>query len=140
VNVLHSLLLTDGPRCVRTSTYYAHELLKPHRGRTSLTVENPTARDPHGLSVSASSQDRSLSVTLVNPRHDAAMNVKASLSRGTFASASARILTHPDFNACNTFEAPNTIVPRTHAVERTGNGFSISLPPMSVATFEASLA
>jgi alpha-L-arabinofuranosidase len=140
VNVLHSLLLTDGPRCVRTTTYYAHELLKPHRGRMAVSVENSAATDPHGLSVSASTQDRAMSITLVNPRHDIPMLVKAAVSRGNLSSASARILTHPDFNACNTFEAPDTIVPRNHTVERSGGGFTISLPPMSVATVEATLA
>jgi len=42
VNVLQSVLLTDGPEgrnTVRTSTYWAFMLFKPHRGNTSVRVE-----------------------------------------------------------------------------------------------------
>jgi alpha-L-arabinofuranosidase len=68
------------------------------------------------------------------------MRVRAALSRGNATSASARILTHPDFNACNTFEAPDTIVPRDLAVETGSGGIRVSLPPMSVATLEVALS
>jgi len=39
VNVLQSVLLTDGPEgknCVRTTTYYAFMLFKAHRGKTAV--------------------------------------------------------------------------------------------------------
>ena len=39
VNVLHAILLTEEDKCVRTSTYYAFELAKPHRGKTSVKTE-----------------------------------------------------------------------------------------------------
>src|SRR5579859_2805312 len=56
VNVLQSLLLTDGPEgsnCIRTTTYYAFQLFKPHRGKTAIRVEN-TDSSPLAPSVSAS--------------------------------------------------------------------------------------
>jgi alpha-L-arabinofuranosidase len=81
-----------------------------------------------------------MTVTLVNPRHDASMKVRASVSRGSVASASARILSHPDFNACNTFESPDTIVPRDHTVETGRGAISVALPPMSIATVELTLS
>jgi len=45
VNVLQSVLLTDGPEgknCVRTTTYYAFMLFKAHRGKTAVRVEGGT--------------------------------------------------------------------------------------------------
>ena len=42
VNVLQSVLLTDGPEgrnCVRTTSYYAFMLFKPHRSKTAVHVE-----------------------------------------------------------------------------------------------------
>jgi alpha-N-arabinofuranosidase len=42
VNVLQSLLLTDGPEgrnCVRTTNYWAFMLFKPHRSKTAVRVE-----------------------------------------------------------------------------------------------------
>src|SRR5580704_5834944 len=53
VNVLQAVLLTDGPegkRCVRTTSYHAFMMFKPHRLKTSLNVET----DGPDLSVSAS--------------------------------------------------------------------------------------
>ena len=46
VNVLQSLLLTDGPQgehCIRTTTYHAFMLFKAHRAKTSVRVETQGA-------------------------------------------------------------------------------------------------
>ena len=64
VNVLHSLLLTEDDKCIRTTTYHAFDLMKAHRGNKALRVEQPDPA-PLGLSVSASRQDRDLTVTFV---------------------------------------------------------------------------
>jgi len=138
VNVLHALLLTDGERCVRTTTYYAFELLKPHRGGAALQAhcERP---GPLGLSVSASRQADRLALTLVNPKHDAGVKVACTLAAGSASEARARILHHPDFNAANTFASPNLIVPRDHPVEASGAALRLELPPLSVLTLTARL-
>ena len=139
VNVLHALLLADGPRCVRTTTYYAFELLKPHRGNASLRVATADS-SPLGLSVSASRQQDRLVITLVNPKPDAGMKAECVLSSGSVSAAQGRILHHPDFNAANTFDAPNRIVPRDHPVSAAGNALRVELPPLSVLTVTARLA
>jgi alpha-L-arabinofuranosidase len=133
VNVLHALLLTEEDKCVRTSTYYAYELMKPHRGRQSLRVESADA-SPMGLSVSASRQGQELVLTCANPKHDTAIAVDCSLAGATAAGATARLLHHEDMNACNTFQDPNRIVPRDHAVSARGGSVKMELPPLSVAT------
>ena len=133
VNVLHSLLLTEGDRCVRTSTYYAFDLLKPHRSKTAVRVETGDS-SPLGLSVSASRKDQDLVLTCVNPSHDTPLKVNCSLSGVTVSSAQARLLHHPDYNAANTFDAPGRIVPREHPVTATGSRLQLDLPPMSIAT------
>ncbi len=139
VNVLHCLLLTDGNHCVRTTTYYAYELLKPHRGKYSVRVENEH-EGPNELSVSASRQGRQLIVTLVNPKHDQALRVECSVAGAAPAGAAARIIHHPDFNAANTFEQPDLITPSAHPAALSGSGLTIELPPLSVATVEVRLS
>jgi alpha-N-arabinofuranosidase len=139
VNVLHSLLLTEGDRCIRTSTYYAFELLKPHRAKDSLRIENED-REPLGLSASASRKDRNLAVTWVNPRHDEAMDVDCALAGAAATSGSARILHHRDFNACNTFENPEVIVPKDHKIEVSGSRLRVELPPLAIVTAAVNLA
>jgi alpha-L-arabinofuranosidase len=51
-----------------------------------------------------------------------------------FSHLSAQILHDPDFNACNTFENPDRIVPRSHPVTVEGSRVRLDLPMPSVAT------
>ena len=139
VNVLHSVLLTGDDKCFRTPTYHAFDLLKPHRGKVAVRVENADT-DPLGLSVSCSRQAGELVLSCVNPRHDTALNVLADLASVHPASATARILQSDDYNAPNTFEAPDRIVPVDHPVSIEGAKLKFALPPLSVATVMVRLA
>ncbi len=136
VNVLHALLLTDADKCVRTTTYYAFELAAPHRGKTALKTDMADA-SPLGLSVSASRSGPELVVTLVNPRHDGAMNATVGIAGANATAARARILHDPDMNAANTFATPGRIVPRDHPVKVERGALRIELPPLAVATVTA---
>lgn len=139
VNVLHSLLLTDGPRCIKTSTYYVFDLMKAHRSKIALRTEiNDKA--PLGLSISASRKGKEVALTFVNPKHDSGMNVVCSLSGGTPGSVKAQILHDADFNACNTFENPDRIVPRDHRVTISSSALSLELPPLSIAAVTLQLS
>ena len=136
VNVLQSLLLTDGPegqRCVRTTTYYAFQLFKPHRGKTAVRVDSD-ASSPNGLSVSASRDANNLVISFVNPRSDADMTIQAALRGATARQASAQILHDPDWNAYNSFEAPDRVTPRAHPVRVQGSQVQLDLPRLSVVT------
>jgi alpha-N-arabinofuranosidase len=136
VNVLHAILLTDEDKCIRTSTYYAFELAKPHRGNTALKVETAEAA-PLGLSVSASRKGRELVATFVNPKHDTAMAVECTLAGANVAEATGRILHDEDYNACNTFQQPDRLAPKAHAVSVGGGIVRMELPPLSIATVVA---
>jgi alpha-N-arabinofuranosidase len=138
VNVLHSLLLTEGEHCIRTSTYYAFELLKAHRAKTAVRTENPDG-SPLGLSMSASRKEGELVLTFVNPSHEKALSVECPIAGGSPRSAAGRILQHPDFNACNTFESPNTIIPKDHRVEVSSKGVRVELPPLAIVTAAVAL-
>jgi len=133
VNVLHAMLLTEEDRSIRTPAYYAFELLKPHRSKTAIRVENPDT-SPLGLSVSASRQGKELVVTCINPKHDVAMSVNSVLAGGAAAGGTARILHDQDFNACNTFSNPDRIVPHEHPVSASGASIRMELPPLSIVT------
>ena len=139
VNVLHSLLLTEGDKCVRTTTYYVFDLMKKHRGQTTVRVET-RAEGSQGLSVSASRSERELVLTLVNSKHDSAMTVDCALSGATAGSATAQLLHDSDFNAGNTFENPDRITPREHRVQTSAKGLIVELPPLSVVTANVALA
>lgn len=136
VNVLQSLLITDGPEgreCVRTTTYYAFQLFKAHRDRMAVRVESDDT-SPLGVSVSASKDEGSVVLSFVNPSADAALHVDAALHDRSGKSVTATILHDADLNACNSFDTPNRIVPKPHPVRIEGASVLMELPPLSVAT------
>ncbi len=139
VNVLHSILLTEEDKCIRTPTYYTFELMKPHRGKTSVKVENDD-KSPVGLSVSASRENNDLVITLVNPKPDTPMRVSCSVAGKSVSSATARALHNADMNACNTFDHPDQVVPGNHTVTASGSGVQLDLPPLSVVTVSVRMA
>lgn len=139
VNVLHALILAHEDKCIRTPTYYAFDLLKPHRGKTAVRVQNDDTSSP-GLSVSASRDGNAMVVTLVNPKHDATMNVSCSISGKTPSVSGARLLHHSDLNACNTFQSPDVVVPKEHKASASGSSVAVELPPLSIVTVSLRLA
>ncbi|MGH9445254.1 MAG: alpha-L-arabinofuranosidase C-terminal domain-containing protein, partial [Terriglobia bacterium] len=70
----------------------------------------------------------------VNPRHDLDMEVDCSLRGIGVASGQGRILHDSNWNACNTFENPNQVVPQPHPVTAEGSRLRLDLPRLSVAT------
>jgi alpha-N-arabinofuranosidase len=136
--VIHSLLLTNEDKCIRTPAYYAFELAKPHRGRQSVPAR--VQGSGGALSISASRDERELVFTAVNPLHDVPLTLDCAVTGAKIASASARLLHHPNLNACNTFDKPDTIVPRSHAVQAAAGRIQFELPALGVCTVTARLA
>ena len=144
VNVLQSLLLTDGPegkQCVRTTTYHAFSLFKGHRGKTAVKVESEAAtstsdRDKSSpdLSASASTKNGVVLLSLVNPFPDQDLEIQCALRGATAKDAAAAVLHDADWNACNSFDAPDHVVPKAHPVKVEGGTVRLDLPRMSVAT------
>ena len=142
VNVLQSLLLTDGPegkQSIRTTTYHAFALFKAHRGNSAVKVETDSAisdreKPSLDLSVSASTKNRLVLLSLVNPLPDEDLEIQCAL-RGAIAKNSRALLLHDsDWNACNSFDAPDRVVPKPHPVTVEGSTVRLDLPRMSVAT------
>ena len=142
VNVLQSLLLTDGPEgksCVRTTSYYAFAFFKPHRSKTAVRVETQDSA-PLAVSVSASKGDGEIILSLVNPKHDADVEIDCTLQGSSAKSATAQILHDTDWNACNSFENPDRVVPKPHPVTVEESRVRIDLPRLSVATISVKKA
>ena len=103
------------------------------RSETDAAPAPPADARPD-LSLSASRQGSELVVTLVNPRHDADMQVDCEISGATARQGRAEILHDPDINAYNSFENPNRVVIRAHPVAVENGRLRVALPAMSVAT------
>ncbi|HOK48403.1 MAG TPA: alpha-L-arabinofuranosidase C-terminal domain-containing protein, partial [Bryobacteraceae bacterium] len=79
VNVLQSVILAHGNDCIRTSTYYAFQMQKPHRGKIAVRAHTGDP-SPLGLSVSASKGGGELVATFVNPREDVHLKVNCGVT------------------------------------------------------------
>lgn len=136
VNVLQSLLITEGPEsesCVRTTTFYAFSLFKAHRAKTAIRVTRMDS-GPMQVSASASKGGNELVLSIVNPSPDKDFRVDCSLAGFTAKFGSAEILHDSDLNACNTFDEPNRVVVQKHAIQLSGSRVQIEMPRMSVVT------
>jgi alpha-N-arabinofuranosidase len=136
VNVLQSLILTDGPdgeHCVRTTTYHAFSLFKPHRSKKAVRVESDDS-SPVGLSVSASKSDKELVISFVNPYNETDLQIDCAIKGGSAEGGTVQILHDPDRNAFNSFDHPDRIVPKQQAIRVNGSKIQMELPPLSVAT------
>ena len=139
VNVLHSLLLTDGPqgrKCVRTTTYHAFMLFKAHRSNTAVRIEKDNS-DPLAVSVSASKKGSDLVISFVNPRPDTDVHLDCAIAGGSPKQAKASILHHADLNAFNSFDDSDMITPKPHPVTIENGRIRIDIPALSVTTVRA---
>lgn len=138
-NVLQAPLLTDGERCFRTPTFHAFALMKDHQGKSSLKLDC-AGKPATELSVSASRDEHTMYVTIVNP--DPAQNTSVRLvCDGTMAaSATGWMINHTDMNACNTFNQPDVILPRPVRPELSAGNLRLDLPALSVTHLRLEVA
>ncbi|GIX22179.1 MAG: alpha-L-arabinofuranosidase [Gammaproteobacteria bacterium] len=141
VNVLQALILTDGPRMVRTPTYYAFWLHRPFRDARRLESRlRGVPRYRHGdLSVpavdasAARAADGRILLSLVNLDPNRPQTLSVGLDGATAADHEAEVLTAEAMDAENRFDAPSAVKPRPLAVVQDGDRLRLTLPPKSVA-------
>jgi alpha-N-arabinofuranosidase len=138
VNVLQSVVITDGPRMWLTPTYHALRLHAPHLGATALAVETDQADSlPNGssaVSATASRTSTGLAITLINRHYDAPASVRIVCADAPDG-ASGQLLAAAMPNAANSAETPNAVAPAQLAVARDGqDAWRVELPPHALAT------
>jgi alpha-N-arabinofuranosidase len=136
VNVLQSLLLTEGPqsdKCVRTTSYYAFLPFKAHRGKTAVRID-PAVPSERVISCSASRGQGELILSFVNPYADRDVQLLCTVQGSRARVGSADILHHTDLNAYNSFEQPDTVVVQRHSVKVNQDVVQLDLPRMSIVT------
>ena len=136
VNVLQSLILTEGPRMLLTPTYYVFKLFRHHQENELLLSEMKTDGEKGSVpTVHASAsvdQHGVIHVTLVNPGLDDAQEVKIDLSGRKAQDVTGSILTGA-MDAHNTFDAPEQVHNAPfEGIALSEAGLSVTLPPVSV--------
>ncbi|MGG4146732.1 alpha-L-arabinofuranosidase C-terminal domain-containing protein [Paenibacillus algorifonticola] len=140
VNVLQSVILTEGEEMVLTPTYHVFDLFKGHQDSTLL--ESYVQQDLTGteeapvpaMHVSASEQaDGRIQVTVVNLSVDEPQQTQVLLNGKEFSSAEVRYISG-DMNSHNPFGQPPQVEIKTmHPITVKNNGFIIDLPACCVA-------
>jgi alpha-N-arabinofuranosidase len=138
VNVLQSVVNTDGAHCWLTPTYHALRLHTPHIGATALPVQvEVSASLPDGtpaLSATASTTAGGIALTLINRHYSQPAEVQVSCADAP-AQASGRILAAASPHAQNSAAAPDLVAPVALAVAPDSAGrWRVELPPHAMAT------
>jgi alpha-L-arabinofuranosidase len=144
VNVLQSMLLTDGNRMVKTPTYWVFDLYKDYQDGTVLPVDVQSHwynKNEWTLKAVSASAVRGadgvvhMGLTNVDPNRPATITVK--LDGVTGNAVSGRILTAAAMDAHNTFDAPDTVKPAAFTGATLSAGtLSVTLPPKSVVMLD----
>ena len=140
VNVLQSMILTDGSRMLLTPTYHLFDMYRPFKGATPLKAVLTTPKWGHGedelpaveASVARGADGRTV-VSLVNLDPDRAAHVRTNL-KGEFQ---GRILTAKAMDAHNTFDQPHAIEPAPFTARGDAEGLTVDLPPKAVVVLSA---
>jgi len=153
INVLQSLIRTEGAAFWLTPTYHVFDLYRPHMGNTGVraAVEGDAIEAKRGdgsahrlplLSASASldAAGKRAAISLVNRSLDSELQCRIRLDGGAAAKGEARRLWATAANAHNSAEHPAAVAPvEAHCAAR-GSEWTETLPPHSVTVLVISLA
>ena len=147
VNVLQSVLLTEGKKMVKTPTWHVFNLYKVHQDNDlveSTLIGNSEAGigDVKAKKLTESvtvDQDGKLYLTMTNLSLDEAENMEVAFGNNKVKSVEGQIVTGK-MDAHNTFKAPNKVQgAEFDAVTVTKDGLSFELPARSVVLLEITL-
>ncbi len=135
VNVLQSVILTEGDKMVLTPTYHVFDLYKAHQEGTLVPVHvdaDDSAEGVKRVSASASLKGDVLTVTLANTSATESYEVPISLCGAKPAKAEGRVLAG-EMHAKNDFStSPVAIAPLT-SLSLSSDEVRVTLPACSVA-------
>jgi len=140
VNVLQAMILTDGARMLLTPTYHVHEMYLPMQDATLVPIEfdggwyhrNGMAL-PGVDALAFRDTAGKLWLSLVNLDPSEEKDIVLELSDIRVSRAEGQVLTGPNVNSINSFEAPDTISPRAIRGAVNGARVRVNLPAKSIA-------
>ena len=141
VNVLQSVLLTEGDKMIKTPTYHVMHMYRHHQGakllESSVTGIDEIGTDewkvPKVTESVSKDKDGIITITLNNLSIETAEEVEVQLANGVYKVVEARIVTNSDMHAHNTFEAPEEVTEKDfNDYEVKGENILVKLPVNSV--------
>jgi alpha-N-arabinofuranosidase len=161
VNCLHSLFLADGDRFVATPSFHVFETYGAHVGGQSVRTLFSAPRIGYtrvkdsgslwGLAGSASINNKTLTLTVVNPHISEPRETEIAIRGAAPASVRVTTIAADDIHAHNTFDRPDVVTAREQAAGAAPGGSGSSsgsssggvlthrFPPASVTRLTVSL-
>ena len=139
VNVLQAMLLTDQEKLVKTPTYHVFRMYVPFQDATFVPLQLDPQTYVHGAielrrvdAIAARDKDGKvwIAITNVDPRR--AVRIRIASGGQKNETLRGETLAAPKIDSVNTFEAPNTVVPKPVTAKRTGDAMTLELQPASV--------
>ncbi|WP_059102576.1 alpha-N-arabinofuranosidase [Shouchella shacheensis] len=140
VNVLQSVILTEGTKMMKTPTYHVFDMYKVHQGAEALKIQGTEKQTNVHVSASKNSNDV-IQVTLCNLSSTESEDVQIDLRgcKEALTNVKGTILTAQEMNAHNTFDNPDQVRPRSFEKGRIEKDQLLAnMPPMSVLLMEVS--
>jgi alpha-N-arabinofuranosidase len=141
VNVLQSVLLTEGEQMIKTPTYHVMHMFRHHQGaqllESSLSNVEPIGPDewvvPKVTESVSENEQGVITITLNNLSIEEVEKVDVEFKRSGYQVIEARIVSDADMHAHNTFEAPERVTEKEFTgYELTSQGLTVTLPCCSV--------
>jgi alpha-N-arabinofuranosidase len=139
VNVLQAMIMTDKEKMVLTPTYYVFKMYVPFQDATFVPVAFDAGTYTHGNirlprvdAIAAKDTAGKLWLAITNIDPNQPIEIEASLAGISTKSAAGQTLTAPEVDSVNTFDAPNTVVPKPVSAKLQGSKLTLKLAPKSV--------
>ena len=139
INVLQAMIMTDKQKMVLTPTYYVFKMYVPFQDSTFVPVtfdagtythENITL--PRVDAIAAKGKDGKLWLEVTNVDPNEPVEIEFNLLGLNPKSAVGQMLTAPRVDSINSFDAPNTVVPKPVSAKVQGGRLTLKLDPKSV--------
>ena len=136
VNVLQSVILTEGDKMIKTPTYHVFDLFKTHQNNEAVYCYTKNENMSEGkntpmISVSASVNEKSMTVTVANCSLTEEAAVECSIFGFKASSVSCRILTN-EAHSFNDFDCPDRVSITEHTAVIKDNVLKLNIPPCAV--------
>ena len=139
INVLQSMIVTDKEKMVLTPTYYVFKMYVPFQDATFVpvtfnagTYKHDDITLPRVDAIAAKDANGKLWLEITNVDPGQVVEAEVTLTGLQAKSAVGETLTAPKVDSVNTFEQPDTVVPKPVSAKVDGGKLTLQLAPKSI--------
>jgi len=139
VNVLQAMIMTDKERMIMTPTYHVFKMYLPFQGASSIpvmfnagTYTNGNITLPRVDAIAARDTKGTLWLAVTNLDPNRPVEIDATIVGMNARSLVGEMMTAAKVDSVNTFDAPNTVIPKPVSATMQGGRLPLRLPPKSV--------